>query len=125
MLFNAGVSNKQNKQNHLFPVYQKSKLKSLYSIPVFEPNLLVVGNYLQVNRLNAELRELEEQVELQEHEQEASISLRLQEVEMYFNQNFRIVTIVLAFLEISLISLQATELNEARLLEVEQLKAKV
>ena len=82
MLFNAGVSNKQNKQNHLFPVYQKSKLKSLNSIPVFEPNLLVVGNYLQVNRLNAELRELEEQVELQEHEQEASISLRLQEVEI-------------------------------------------
>ena len=78
-----------------------------------------------MNRLNAELRGLEEQVELQEHEQEASISLRLQEVEMYFNQNFRIVTIVLAFLEISLISLQATELNEARLQEVEQLKAKV
>ena len=78
-----------------------------------------------MNRLNAELRGLEEQVELQEHEQEASISLRLQEVEMYFNQNFIIVTIVFAFLEISCVSLQATELNEARLLEVEQLKAKV
>ena len=78
-----------------------------------------------MNRLNAELRGLEEQVELQEHEQEVSISLRLQEVEMYFNQNFRIVTIVLAFLEISCVSLQATELNEARLQEVEQLKAKV
>ena len=53
-------------------------------------------NYLQVNRLNAELRGLEEQVELQEHEQEASISLRLQEVEMSFNQNFRIMTIGLS-----------------------------
>ena len=40
----------------------------------------VVKNCLQVNRLNAELRGLEEQLELREHEQEASIALRLQEV---------------------------------------------
>ena len=40
----------------------------------------VVENCLQVNRLNAELRGLEEQLELREHEQEASIALRLQEV---------------------------------------------
>ena len=47
-----------------------------------EMGRLVAENRLQVNRLNAELRGLEEQVELREHEQEASITMRLEEVEL-------------------------------------------
>jgi len=76
----------------------EEELEQLREAQDDEMGRLVSENRLQVNRLNSELRGLEEQLELREHEQEASILLRLQE---------------------------ATELNEAKLQEVEELKAKL
>merc|ERR1712038_1904370 len=76
----------------------EEELEQLREAQDDEMGRLVSENRLQVNRLNSELRGLEKQLELREHEQEASIMLRLQET---------------------------TELNEAKLQEVEELKAKL
>ena len=65
----------------------EEELEQLREAQDDEMGRLVSENRVQVNRLNSELRGLEEQLELREHEQEASIMLRLQEVKPIFQSH--------------------------------------